>query len=608
MRKLGYFAAAAIGLAACSDQAPTPVAPVQVSQARQGGSDREVVPGRYIVVFDDAVSDVSARARALVAAHGGSLVFTYTAALKGFAVSGLADAAAAAIGAAPGVRYVEQDQVMRVIAEQTGATWGIDRVDQRNLPLSTTYVYNATGDGVHAYIIDTGIRRTHSEFTGRMGNGRDEVTQGGTAEDCNGHGTHVAGTVGGTTYGVAKSVTLHPVRVLDCAGSGTNSGVIAGVDWVTGQKNANSTLPMTANMSLGGGFSQALNDAVTRSTNAGVVYAVAAGNDYGNACDGSPASTPSAMTIGATDMNDVEAGFSDRGSCLDMWAPGVNITSAWYTGDNATNTISGTSMATPHVVGAIALYLETNKTASPAVVDDELTRNATTGKITWNNPYGAKPAPPPAGQDYLLYTGFINGAPPTPTPAPAAPTALVATPVSASQVNLAWVDNSDNETGFDVERCTGMLCTNFVNITTVGTNVTSYSNTGLAASTAYTYRVRAKNSGGNSGYSNEASATTLAAPPPPPNASPVAKYTWSCSGKAGRVCSFDGTSSTDDKAVTGWTWTFPGGSTASGSTTTRTFASRGTYSVKLTVRDAEGLTGTTTCGVQTGTSGSCAAP
>jgi len=596
MKKLGYLAAVALGIVACSDAAMSPVATPETPQLQQRGASAQRIPGQYIIVFDDDVSDVVARANTIVASFGGTLSFTYTAALKGFAASGLTDAAAATIAGMAGVRYVEQDQVMSIITEQAEATWGIDRVDQRNLPLSGTYVYNATGQGVNAYIIDTGLRRTHSEFGSRAFVGYDAIKDGQNTNDCNGHGTHVGGTVGGTTYGLAKNVKLHAVRVLDCGGSGSNSGVIEGIDWVT----ANHVKPATANMSLGGGFSQATNDAVTASTDSGVVYAVAAGNDHGNACDGSPASTPSAMTIGATDRNDAEAQFSDRGSCLDMWAPGVGITSAWYSSDVATNTISGTSMATPHVVGAIALYLETNPSARPAKVDTVLTENSTKGKITWTEggyaPFGIrKPAPPPAGEDYLLYTGFINGGPPAPPPAPpVAPSALVATPAGSAQINLTWLDNSDNETGFDVERCTGLPCS-FANIASVGANVTSYSSAGLAASTSYTYRVRAKNAGGPSGYSNEASATTAARPL-------TAKYTWSCGGKGGRVCSFDGTSS---ESASSWSWTFGDGATGTGSKVSRTYSSRGTRSVVLKVTDSKGITDTATCSVQTGTSGNC---
>ncbi len=242
------------------------------------------VAGSYIVVFKaDAVRAntearsqrplVSVEARELARAHGGSVTFVYQHALKGFAVH-LAPGQAAALAANPRVAYVEPDQVVHAVGTQTPATWGIDRIDQRDLPLNNTYSYNQTGQGVQAYIIDTGIRGTHQEFSGRMGNGADFVGDGNGTNDCNGHGTHVAGTTGGTTYGVAKQVTLHAVRVLNCQGSGTTSGVIAGVDWV----RANHGSPAVANTSLGGGASTSLDTAVNNSINSGVSYAIAAGN------------------------------------------------------------------------------------------------------------------------------------------------------------------------------------------------------------------------------------------------------------------------------------------------------------------------------------------
>ena len=262
------------------------------------------------------------------------------------------------------------------------------------------------------YIIDTGININHTEYSGRAVSGYDAVTAGGTAADCNGHGSHVAGTVGGTKYGVAKNVKLVAVRVLNCSGSGSNSGVIAGIDWVTAQKNANPSVPSAANMSLGGGVSAALNTAVANSVAAGVVYAVAAGNDGGDACLHSPAAEPSAITVGATDINDGFASFSNRGSCVDINAPGVNITSAWYNTNTATNTISGTSMATPHVAGGIALYLQANPGASPATVDAALKANAstttvpsgTTNKFLYTGDGAAPPPPPPSTDPVASFT------------------------------------------------------------------------------------------------------------------------------------------------------------------------------------------------------------
>jgi aqualysin 1 len=258
----------------------------------------------------------------------------------------------------PNVVYIEVDQTVTI-----DVTWGLDRIDQRNLPLNNVYSPNGSGSGVHAYIIDTGIRSTHSEFSGRVGNGYD-VIDGGAPDDCNGHGTHVAGTVGGATYGVANAVTLHGVRVLNCSGSGSTSGVIAGVNWVT----SNRQLPAVANMSLGGSASTSLDSAVNNSINAGVTYAVAGGNSNANACNYSPARVAAALTVGATTSTDARSSFSNYGTCVNIFAPGSSITSAWHTSNTATNTISGTSMASPHVAGAATLYLGNNPSASPSAV------------------------------------------------------------------------------------------------------------------------------------------------------------------------------------------------------------------------------------------------
>jgi subtilisin family serine protease len=337
---------------------------------------RQPVADQYVVVFRDRVTDAPGLARRLVSAHGGSLRFAYAHALKGFAAR-LPQAAVAALARNPNVDYIEQDQVMNAITTQSNATWGLDRSDQRALPLNGAYTYTPTGQGVRAYIVDTGIRLDHAQFGGRAVSGTD-VIDGGAADDCNGHGTHVAGTVGGATYGVAKAVRLVAIRVLDCNGSGTTSGVIAGIDWIT----ANHVKPAVANMSLGGGASTALDDAVRRSIAKGVTYAVAAGNDAADACYYSPARVAEAVTVGATTASDGRASYSNSGSCLDLFAPGTSITSAWHTGSNATATISGTSMATPHVTGVAALYLEQDPAASPSTVAKAIVNTATANVVT----------------------------------------------------------------------------------------------------------------------------------------------------------------------------------------------------------------------------------
>jgi subtilisin family serine protease len=310
--------------------------------------------------------------------YGGRVLRVYERALRGYAVA-LSATAAAALARNPQVRYIEQDSVRETVAVQSGATWGLDRIDQRDRPLDGSYTYDTTAPTVHAYIIDTGIRRTHGDFGGRVSaTGFTSITDGNGTNDCNGHGTHVAGTVGGATYGVAKQVALHAVRVLNCSGSGSTSGVIAGVEWVT----ANHVSPAVANMSLGGGASTALDDAVRNSIAAGVTYAVAAGNSNANACSSSPARVSQALTVGSSTSADARSSFSNFGTCVDLFAPGSSITSTWYTNDTATNTISGTSMASPHVAGVAALYLATDPTASAATVHAAVVNNASVNKLT----------------------------------------------------------------------------------------------------------------------------------------------------------------------------------------------------------------------------------
>src|SRR5919112_671145 len=374
-------------LALCAAAALT-VAPTSKGRSEKSKIKKKARPvaGQYIVTLADWAAGERGEnsfaknlADDIVAQHGGRLKAVYKHALNGFTAE-LSPEAAEALTNDPRVKFVEEDGVVTASTTQTNPPWGLDRIDQRNRPLDAQYNYTPTGAGVHAYIIDTGIRSTHSQFGGRVSSvGFSSINDGNGQNDCNGHGTHVAGTVGGSTYGLAKGVTPHRVRVLDCNGDGTDATVIAGVDWVT----ANRQLPAVANLSLGGGASTALDNAVQAMINAGVTTAVAAGNDYRlNACSFSPARLAAAITVGSTTSTDSGSDFTNIGTCLDIFAPGSSIQSAWWTSDTATNTISGTSMATPHVAGVAALYLQGNPSASNQTVRDAIVNTATTGVLT----------------------------------------------------------------------------------------------------------------------------------------------------------------------------------------------------------------------------------
>jgi len=356
------------------------------------------IENNYIVVLNNAVvgeqgtfSIAPYVADELALTHKGKLKQVYKNAINGFAVE-MSAADAERLSEDFRVAYVEEDGVVTADATQSNPPWGLDRIDQRNLPLNAIYTFNWTGAGVFAYVIDTGIRTTHTQFGSRAANVFDAF--GGNGADCNGHGTHVAGTIGGSTYGVAKSVNLRGVRVLNCSGSGSNSGVIAGVDFV----RLNRQNPAVANMSLGGGISTALDTAVNNLANSGVAIAVAAGNSNANACNSSPARAANAITVGSTTTTDARSSFSNFGTCLDLFAPGSGILSAWFSSNTATATLSGTSMASPHVAGVAALYKQQNPSASSTTVRNAIVNGATTNVVT--NPGTGSP-------NRLLYSLFF---------------------------------------------------------------------------------------------------------------------------------------------------------------------------------------------------------
>jgi subtilisin family serine protease len=439
----------------------------------------DAIPGRYIVTVRSG-----ADAQSLIASFSDRISRRFSEALNGFIVD-LSPSEAVALATDPSVASVEQDSVVGLAVDQTGATWGLDRIDQRALPLNQTYSYTSDGSGVTAYIVDTGIRATHSEVSGRVIAGYTAINDGVGTSDCHGHGTHVAGTTGGRTYGVAKNVTFVPVRVLSCAGSGSVSGIVAALDWMI--VHHQTSTPAVANMSLGGGYSLALNTAVDRAISDGISFSIAAGNSNADACSYSPASASRAVTVGASTSIDSRASFSNWGSCLDIFAPGQGITSATSTSDTSLGTWSGTSMAAPHVAGAMALYLETNRSASPATVASSIIDAATSNVVTG----GGVGSP-----NRLLFAASFTPAPPT---VPSAPTGLSAV-AGDGQATVSWNASASASTApvtqYVVEQSTNG--TSWSTAIQVSGSTTSATVAGLVNGVAHQYRVLAVNSVGTS--------------------------------------------------------------------------------------------------------------
>jgi subtilisin family serine protease len=380
-KRLGLAALTSLATAALVGGLTTLPAQAAPAEGRVLAADSPAaVKDSYLVTLKKSagLKASSAAGKDLVKEYGGSVDKTFGKALNGWSAT-LSATEARRLAADPAVASVEQNQRVTLAATQTNAPWGLDRVDQASLPLSGTYTYpDSAGSGVTVYVIDTGVRITHQQISGRASHGYDAVDGDNNASDGNGHGTHVATTIAGSTYGVAKKAKIVGVRVLNNSGSGTTAGVIAGIDWVT----KNHSGPSVANMSLGGGASATLDTAVRNSIASGVTYAVAAGNSSTSASSSSPARVAEAITVGATTSTDAKASYSNYGSALDIFAPGSSITAGWHTSDTATNTISGTSMATPHVAGAAAVYLAGHTSSTPAQVATALVNGAVTGKVT----------------------------------------------------------------------------------------------------------------------------------------------------------------------------------------------------------------------------------
>jgi len=545
-------------------------------------ADQDESEGSYIVVMRS--SDDLDGEEAEISKSGGRTEKRFSRAINALSVK-VKHSEAARIRNNPKVLFVELDQPVYALDTQNPTpSWGLDRIDQRALPLNSTFTATAKGAGVDAYIVDTGILSTHSDFTGRMGAGYSAINDGNGTNDCNGHGTHVAGTTAGTTHGIAKSATLIPVRVLDCLGSGTNSGVIAGLDWIISHHTAGT--PAVANMSLGGGASAALDLAVQNVINDGVVMAVAAGNDGLNACNYSPARAVNAITVGSTTTTDARSSFSNTGTCVDIFAPGSLITSSWIGSSTAITTISGTSMASPHVAGVAAVLIGRYPTSTPAQIATMLRTSATPNVVT-----SAGTGSP----NYLLYLDPLGGpivAPPPVTPvAPSAPTGITITPSSGS-LSVRFTAGAAGTSPITSYKYSVNGGTTWATRQT-GTTASPIVITGLTNGTTYSVSIRAVSLAGDGAASTAVSATIPIAPTAPTigtataNAGRTATVRWTLGANGGGaitshvVTAYLNGSGTASRSVT------VNGATAVSATVTG-LTRGGSYTFKVLARNAIG--------------------
>jgi len=545
-------------------------------------ADQDESEGSYIVVMRS--SDDLDGEEAEISKSGGRTEKRFSRAINALSVK-VKHSEAARIRNNPKVLFVELDQPVYALDTQNPTpSWGLDRIDQRSLPLNSTFTASAKGAGVDAYIVDTGILSTHSDFTGRMGAGYSAINDGNGTNDCNGHGTHVAGTTAGTTHGIAKSATLIPVRVLGCTGSGTNSGVIAGLDWIISHHTAGT--PAVANMSLGGGASAALDLAVQNVINDGVVMAVAAGNDGLNACNYSPARAVNAITVGSTTTTDARSSFSNTGTCVDIFAPGSLITSSWIGSSTATTTISGTSMASPHVAGVAAVLIGRYPTSTPAEIATMLRTSATPNVVT-----SAGTGSP----NYLLYLDPLGGpivAPPPVTPsAPSAPTGITITPSSGS-LSVRFTAGAAGTSPITSYKYSVNGGTTWATRQT-GTTASPIVITGLTNGTTYSVSIRAVSLAGDGAASTAVSVTIPVAPSAPTigtataNAGRTATVRWTLGANGGGaitshvVTAYLNGSGTAARSVT------VNGATAVSATVTGLTAN-GSYTFKVQARNVIG--------------------